>query len=90
MSDWYKNREECCSCKGTSLDGNGENCFDCGGSGYTLIKKINKLTKLSNQSVTHEQKAWLADIKSRCGTPINVTIRQLIQKAMEESKGNAK
>ena len=46
---------------------------------------MSEFTKLSNQSVTHEQKAWLLAIRERSGTPINVTIRQLIQKAMDES-----
>jgi len=51
---------------------------------------MSEFTKLSNQRITHEQKAYLDDIKERSGTPVNVTIRQLIQKAMDESKGNAK
>ncbi len=37
--------------------------------------------------VTPEQKAYLVLIKSKVGVPVNVTIRQLIQKAMDESKG---
>ena len=47
---------------------------------------MSKFVKLSIPSVTPEQKAYLDDIKERSGTPVNVTIRQLIQKAMDESK----
>ncbi len=51
---------------------------------------MSQFVKLSIPNVTPEQKAYLNDIKERAGIPVNVTIRQLIQAAMEESKGNEK
>ncbi len=51
---------------------------------------MSKLVKLSVLSVTQAQKDYLDDIKDRTSVPINTTIKTLIQKAMDESKGNAK
>ena len=47
---------------------------------------MSQFVKLSIPSVTPEQKAYLDDIKERAGIPVNVTIRQLIQKAMDEAE----
>ena len=47
---------------------------------------MSKLIKLSVLSVTEEQKEYLDGIKERTSVPINTTIKQLIQKAMDESK----
>lgn len=44
---------------------------------------MSKFVKLSVPSVTPEQKAYLDEIKERAGIPVNVTIRQLIQAAMD-------
>ena len=47
---------------------------------------MSELVRLSTPSVTVEQKKYLVDIRKKAGTAINTQIRQLIQKAMEESK----
>jgi len=52
-------------------------------------KIMTEYSKRFCQRVTKEQKKHLTDVRTRTGVDINAQIMQLIQKAMEESKGSA-